>query len=144
MLRTELPHASRVVSPASASTPHRRLDVVQLHEVKLDVLPRRDVAEAPRILLADVGERAELIGCQDALRDLDAQHLRVGGLPLAVGAAHQAERAPLVGRQLAALVALERRDELVDIGHARERQPRPAVRVGYQFDGIALLPSRSG
>ena len=39
---------------------HRRLDVVQLHEMELDVLPRRDVAEAARVLLADVGERVEL------------------------------------------------------------------------------------
>jgi hypothetical protein len=39
-----MPRAS--VSPASASRPHRGLDVVELHEVELDVLSRGDVAEA--------------------------------------------------------------------------------------------------
>ena len=40
---------------------HRRLDVVQLDEMELDVLARRDVAEAARVPLADVGQRLELI-----------------------------------------------------------------------------------
>ncbi len=116
--------------PRLGEAPHRRLDVVQLDEMKLDVLARGDVAEAPRIALADVGERRELIARQDALRHLDAQHLRVGGLALPVRAANEPERAPLVGRQLAALVALERRDEFVDVGHAGEREARAAVRAG--------------
>ena len=83
---------------------HRRLDVVQLDEMKLDVLPRRDVAEVPRVLLADLGQREELLAREHALRHLHAQHLRVRRLPLSVGAAHEAKRAPLVGRDLAALV----------------------------------------
>ena len=60
MLRTELPQASRVVRPASPSRAHRRLHVVQLHEVELDVLARRDVAEAARVGVGHVGEGAEL------------------------------------------------------------------------------------
>ena len=88
--------------------------------MKLDVLSRRDVAEAARVPRAHVGQRLELIGAQHALRDLHAQHLRVRRLPLAVGAAHQAEGAPLVRRELPALVALERRHEFVDVGLAGE------------------------
>src|SRR5918995_1184217 len=64
-----------------------------------------------------------------ASRDFDAQHLRVRGLALPVGAAYQPERPPLVRRDLAALVSLERRHELVDVGDGRKRQPRAAVRV---------------
>ena len=102
------------------------LDVVQLDEMELDVLTRGDVAEAARVALADVGQRVELRAGEDALRNLHAQHLRVFRLTLSVGAAHQPERAPLIGRHLAALVPFERRHELVDVGLARERQPRAA------------------
>ena len=114
---------ARVGEPA-----HRVFHVVQLHEVELDVLPGRDVAEPARVPLADVGEHPELVAREHALRDLHAQHLRVAGLALAVRPPHQPEGPPLVGRQLAALVPLERRDELVDVGHAGEGQPRAAVR----------------
>src|SRR5262245_35285653 len=75
---------------------HRRLHVVQLHEVKLDVLTRGDVSEATRILLTDIGERIELRLVEDPLRNLDAQHLNVAGLPLAVRAADEPERAPAI------------------------------------------------
>ena len=112
--------------PGLGEPPHHRLDVVELQEVELDVLPRRDVPEAARVALGDVRERLELRPVEDALRDLDPQHLRVARLPLAVRAAHQAEGPPLVGRQLAALVGVERADELVDLGLVRERQPRAA------------------
>ena len=40
---------------------------------------------------------------EHALRDLHAQHLEVGVLPLAVDAAHEPERAPFVGTDLASL-----------------------------------------
>ena len=66
---------------------------------------------------------------EHALRNLDAQHLHVAGLALAVGAAHEPEHPPLVGRQLAALELLERRHELVDVGLAGKRQPGPAQRL---------------
>ena len=120
--------------PRVGEAAHRRLDVVQLDEMKLHVLPGGDVAEAARVALADVGERLELLAGQDALRDLDPQHLRVFRLALAVGAAHQPERAPLVGRHLAALVALERRHEFVDVGLAREREPRAPEGLGIVND----------
>ena len=97
---------------------HRQLDVVQLDEVELDVLPRGDVAELARVLLPRRRQRVELGAVENALRNLHPQHRRVVGLPLTVGAAHQAERPPLVGRDLAALVLFERRHELVDVGHA--------------------------
>ncbi len=120
MLRTELPQASRVVRPDFRQRQHRGLDVVQLDEMKLDVLPRRDVAEPARILLADVGQRAQLRRGQQTLRDLDPEHLRVFRLALSVSAADQPERAPLIRRHLAALVLAEHGDELLDIGLRRE------------------------
>jgi hypothetical protein len=64
------------------------LDVVQLHEVELDVLAGRDVAEAPRPALGHVGEGLELGRLEDPLGNLDPQHLHVARLSLAVRAAH--------------------------------------------------------
>ena len=127
MLRTELPHASRVVSPASAS--RRIAGSASCSLTKWNWMFWRVVMwpKPPRVALADFGERRELVARQHALRHLDAQHLRVVGLTLAVGPAHETERTPLVRRHLAALVPLERRHELVDVGHAGERQPRAAV-----------------
>ena len=49
----------------------------------------------------------QLVGRQQALRDLDAKHLRVFRLTLPVGAAHEAVRAPLIGRDLSPLIALD-------------------------------------
>src|SRR5262249_30876933 len=84
-----------------------------------------DVAEAARPGVAHVGEGVELRDAQDALGDLDPQHLDVARLALAVGAAHEAVGAPLVGGELALLVALDGRDEVVDLRLVREREPRP-------------------
>ena len=118
---------------------------MQLDEVELDVLARGDVAEAAREPLAHFGQRLELWCGQDTLRNLDAQHLHVAGLPLAVGAADEPEHPPLIGRQLAALELLERGDELVDVGLAREREARPSERLGVVYCCHVLKnPARSG
>ena len=116
--------------PDVRQQPHRRLDVVQLDEVELDVLTRGDVAEAARVRVADFGERASagrlvITPCGIFTRSIDASC----DLALSVRAAQQAERAPLVRRDLAALVLLEHDDELVDIGFVGERQPRAPVRI---------------
>ena len=77
MLRTELPQASRVVRPASAM---RRIAVstsCSLHEVELHVLARRDVAEAARVAARRRRRGRELGRVEDALRDLDPEHLHV-------------------------------------------------------------------
>jgi len=68
----------------------------------------------------DSGNASPRIARERALRNLDAKHLRVFGLPLSVGAANQPERAPLIGSQLTAFVPLERRHEFVDVRFARE------------------------
>ena len=112
--------------PGLGEAPHRELHVVELHEVELHVLAGGHVAEAARPALGDVGEGAELRDVQDSLGDLDPDHLRVARLALAVGAADEPEGAPLVGRQLAALVPLQGGDELVDVGLVGEREPRAA------------------
>lgn len=111
-------------------TPHCRVHVVQLHEVKLQVLTRRHVAEAARVVLGDARQLAKLQAVEHALRDLDAQHLRVALLALAVGATGETERAPRVRVDLAALEPFEHGDELVDIGLTREREARAAERPG--------------
>ena len=41
-------------------TPHDRFDVGELEEVKLEVLARRDMREAARVVLGNVGQRLEL------------------------------------------------------------------------------------
>ena len=100
MLRTELPHASRVVSPASA---RRRIACsTSCSLTKWSWKFWRVVMwrEAARVRSAASASASSCARVEDALRDLHAQHLRVAGLPLAVGAAHEAERAPLVGRQI--------------------------------------------
>ncbi len=66
---------------------------------------------------------------QHALRNLHAEHLGIFRLALPVRAANESEGAPLIRRQLAALVSVERGDELVDVGDLGKRQPRPTVRV---------------
>ena len=76
---------------------------MQLDEVQLHVLPRRDVPEAARVALGDGGQDVELLADQDPLRNLDAHHLRIAGLALTVGAAQQAERAPFVRADVTAL-----------------------------------------
>ena len=88
--------------------------------MKLNVLARGDVPETAREPLADFGQRFELRGGEHALRNLDAQHLHVARLPLAIRAANEAEHAPLIGRQLTALELLERGDKLIDVGFTRE------------------------
>ena len=50
--------------------------VVDVDEVELDVLPRRDVADVVGILLGQVRQHAHLLGVHAAERDLDAQHAR--------------------------------------------------------------------
>jgi hypothetical protein len=96
--------------------PHRRFGIVQLDEMKLNILARRDVAEPARVALADLGQHAQLRARDDALRDLDAQHLGVGRLTLSVSAPQQTKRAPLVRRHFTALVFLEHGHELVNVG----------------------------
>ena len=113
--------------PDGLEHPHGGLDVVQLHEVKLDVLAGRDVAEPTRVFLADVRHRVPLRRRDQPLRQLHAQHLRVLGLTLSVGAPHETEGAPLIGRDFAAFVLREHAHELVDIGLFGEAQPRAAV-----------------
>ena len=113
--------------PGRGEVAHHRFGVLQQDEVELDVLPRRDVAEPARVLRAGVGEGAHLRAGHDPLRNLDPHHLDVV-LPLAVGAAHQAELPPRFGGQLAALVLFELVDELVDVALVRERQARTPER----------------
>ena len=110
---------------------HRRLDVVQLEEVQLDVLPRGDVPEAAGVPLGDVRQRVQLRLAEDALRNLHAQHLGVAGLPLTVRAPQQPERPPLVRSDLAALETREHRDELVDVAFVGKRQPGAAQCVPF-------------
>ena len=86
-LRTELPQASRVVIPTAARRRKIVGRVLDVHEVKLDVLPGGDVADAVGIFLGQVGQHAHLLGIERAERDLDPLH--AGGVPERLGALGQ-------------------------------------------------------
>ena len=47
-----------------------------MDEVELDVLAGGDVQDAVRVFLGALGEHVELLRCDAAVRDLDAQHAR--------------------------------------------------------------------
>ena len=66
---------------------------LELDEVELHVLAGGEVAPAARVGLGDVGEGLELLGGDAAVRHLDAEHLVVAALALAVHALIQAEDA---------------------------------------------------
>ena len=61
--------------------------VIDVHEVQLEILAGRDVRDAIRIFLRDVGQRLELLRIQAAERDLDALH--AGRVPYRIGALGQ-------------------------------------------------------
>ena len=62
-----------------AQPPHDGRRVVDVDEVILEILPRRDVKHAVRILLGEIGQHIHLIRIQAAERNLDALHAR--GVP---------------------------------------------------------------
>ena len=55
-------------------TPHQVGGVVDVDEMELEVLPRRDVADGIRIFLRQVGQGLHLFGVEPAKGDLDALH----------------------------------------------------------------------
>ena len=55
-LRTVSPHASRLVSADRGEEAEHLADLLELHEVELDVLARREVAPAARVVVDDVGD----------------------------------------------------------------------------------------
>src|SRR5207244_3437738 len=80
-------------------------DPLDRDPVDLDVLARRHVADAAPVAVGDLGHGLHLLGREHAARDLDALHVaRV--VELVVEAVGEADRAPLVGGELAAHVAL--------------------------------------
>lgn len=103
---------------------HRQLHIVQFHEMELDVLACGDVAKAARIGLGHRREGVQLAQVEHSLRHLDPKHVDVAVLPLAIGPAHQAKRAPFVGADLPTLELLQRGEELVDVVLVGERETR--------------------
>src|SRR5262249_19852165 len=84
-------------------------------EVELDVLAGGHVSDAATgPLLGDLGERLQLLGVGQAVRQLHPDHVDAL-LALTVGTVDQAEGAPLVGRDVALLESLEHVDEGVDV-----------------------------
>jgi hypothetical protein len=93
----------------------RFFGLVLRDEVELHVLARRDVtAFTGGEFLRDIGEREKLCRRRDATGQLRAHHHHAF-LPLAIDAVEQAERPPLVGRQLAALERFETLNEQIDV-----------------------------
>ncbi len=80
----------------ASQKPHHLRRIVQVHEVKLEVLASGDVAAAVAgVLLGDDRAGLHLVGGDTAIRQFDADHLHVL-LALAVDAVHQTEGAELV------------------------------------------------
>src|SRR5690606_34724325 len=73
-------------------------NLLELDPVVLDVLARREVAEAAIVLARDLGELAQLPRRQRAVRHVDAKHV---GVQLKVDAVLQPQGLELVFRQLA-------------------------------------------
>ena len=96
--------------------------------MELHVLPGRDVRAAGGPPLGDLRQSDELLGRENALRDLAADHHRPV-LPLTVDTVHQAERAPGVRRDLAALECLELVDESIQLRLVGEAEPRRTERT---------------
>ena len=115
-LRTVSPHASRDVMPTEASSRSTAGNGLEFHEVELDVLAGRDVAPTARVRVGEVAHEVELLGEQTAVGDLDAHHLVVAALTLAVDAVVQPEDAEDVVVELAGEVAGELCLELGDVG----------------------------
>ena len=90
--------------------------LLELHVVELDVLAGGEVAPAPRVGVGDVGHAVELVGGDDPARRLDADHLVVAALALAVDAVVQTEDAEDVVVEVAGEVASELLFELGDVG----------------------------
>jgi hypothetical protein len=110
--------------------PHRQLDVVQPHEVKLHVLPGRDVPEAPGIPLGNIRQRIQLFAIQYALGNLHPKHLRIFSLALAIGATNEPEPAPRFGIDFATLEAAEGLDKLVRSRRVQQTKAALARRSG--------------
>jgi hypothetical protein len=74
----------------------------------------------PRVAIADVRKRGQLLRRQQALRHLDAHHRRVLELPLTVGATHEAKHPPLIRRDLASLELVQGGRKFVDVRFTRK------------------------
>lgn len=82
------------------------------------------MGEAARVGVRDLGHRFELLGGEDALRNLRAEHRQLSDLALPVRTGDEPEGPPRVGVNLAALEASEGLDEPVDLLEAREAEGR--------------------
>ena len=102
------PHAGQVA--------HERRHPLEVDEVELDVLAGGDVAPAPGVGLRDVGHHVELLGLDRPVGHLDAHHLVVAALALAVDAVVQPEDAEAVLVEITRQVQGEHLLELLDVG----------------------------
>ena len=143
MFRTELPHASRVVMPASAS--RRIAGSTSCSGTKCNcTFCRVEMWPNPReCRSATSASTSSCAASRMPCGNLDAQHLGVGVLPLTVGAAQQPELPPFVRRDLAALELAEHHDERIDVGRVGKGQPR-AVRTCADRLQAAMIISTGG
>ena len=81
---------------------HDRADLRQGHEVQLNILPGRHVADARGVSLGEFGHAAHLVGRHPAKGNFDAHHLHVR-LPLPIDAVLQPERLEQIQRDVTGL-----------------------------------------
>ncbi len=107
---------------------HDRPDVLERSEVQLNVLARRDVADAGGIAVGHLGDDPALRGVEAPEGNLDADHLHAG-LSLAVDPVLEPEGPEQVLGQFAAEhlrgLFLERLNLPEDVGRDRSRFPGP-------------------
>ena len=90
MLRATSPHAPVVVSPTECSRSRISRQRFDGHPVQLHILPDSNVRHAARVLLRDIGDRAQLLTTQNSVGDPDTDHEKGRGLPFTVHAADHA------------------------------------------------------
>ena len=114
--------------PDFGQAAHDRPDVLERGEVQLNVLARRDVADAGGIAVGHLGDDPELRGVEAPEGNLDADHMHAG-LALAVDPVLKAEGPEQVLGQCAAKhlrgLVLERLDLPEYVGGDRSRCPGP-------------------
>jgi hypothetical protein len=102
--------------PDRAEHPHDLGNLLELHEVELDVLPGGDVPPPAGVGVGEVGHQVELVGQQPTPGDLHPHHLVVPALALAVDPVVEAEDPERVLLDLAGQVLGQNGLELGGVG----------------------------
>ena len=96
--------------------PEQLGNALQLHEVELDVETGGQMSPTPAVAVGHAGQQLQLLGGHASIRELDADHLVVATLPLAVDTVVETEHPEGVLVHLARQVVCQQPLELLDVG----------------------------